>query len=263
MNGTRVRVRRERPTVLAWSIALAVTMLAVYVLTLNASLPDSAESASATPRVTREIALEALEGWCVSLGSWPTEFQARIEAADYAARGAAGRVFQGGGVWQVLGAIFDSEAAARREAQRLRDEAGLEAADVLPLSAGRVKLRVTATNSEIDWIQRAADALRNQSWQLSDMAMALDRGTIQWEAARALCALAATEAEELETGLSGIAGARDNALCASLIGAFSRLSRHLQEIAQSPQGTGPALSGLLRRVGADCFFSLKEIQEGL
>ena len=37
MSMTRVRVRRDRPTGLAWAVALAVTMLVVYLATLHAA----------------------------------------------------------------------------------------------------------------------------------------------------------------------------------------------------------------------------------
>ena len=39
----RVRVRRDRPSALSWALALAVTMLAVYLITLSAPRPDDAE----------------------------------------------------------------------------------------------------------------------------------------------------------------------------------------------------------------------------
>ena len=45
-------VRRDRPTALAVSIALMVTMLVVYVLTLEAARPDAVERVSAAPRCT-------------------------------------------------------------------------------------------------------------------------------------------------------------------------------------------------------------------
>ena len=44
---TKVRVRRDRPTALSWAVALAVTMLAVYLITLSvAPKEDAAESAA-------------------------------------------------------------------------------------------------------------------------------------------------------------------------------------------------------------------------
>ena len=261
MNGTRVRVRRERPTALAWSIALAVTMLAVYMLTLSASLPDAVESASASPRVTREVTFEPLEGWCVSMGTWPTEDQARIEAAGYAASGAAGCPWEADGQWHLLGTLADSQKQAERMAKKLRDD-GIEA-EALCLSAEKVKLRVTAPEAQIERITEAIAMLNSQSEQLSDAARQLDRGTLQPEAARTLCALAATETGTLAERLAVFPGAGDNALCVGLMDALVRLSGHLGEIADSAQTAAPALSGMLRMAGIDSFLHLKALQESI
>ena len=260
MNRTQVRVRRDRPTALAWAVALAVTMLAVYVLTLNASLPDAAKSASAAPRVTREVTLEALSGWCVSLGAWPTRDRARVECAACAERGAAGYLYKADGQWHVLGALYGSGREAERTAQRLRDKAGIDAA-ILPLSAGQVKLRVTAPQAQVDLIVDAAALLRTQVDRLSDAARQLDRGTLQPEAARTLCALAATEAGALRERLAAIPGAAVNALCAALIDALSSLSTHLETISGSVQASSPALSSLLHAACIDDFLRLKALQE--
>ena len=73
MNMARVRVRRERPTTVALAVALCVTMLVVYVLTLNLKGPDVVESMAAAPRVTREIRFEPLEGWCVRMARCETQ----------------------------------------------------------------------------------------------------------------------------------------------------------------------------------------------
>lgn len=262
MNGARVRVRRDRPSAVAWSVALATTMLAVYVLTLNASLPDAVERVSAAPRVTREIELEPLEGWCVSLGRFSTAEQARIEAAGYAASGAAGCAWQVDGAWHVLGTMVATEKEAERAARRLREENDIEA-DALRLSAEGVKLRITAPELQIELIKAAAAALREQAAQLSDMARQLDRGELQPEATRTLCALAATETGELGKRLAAIPGADENALCASLIDALARLSVGLQEIAGSGRSSAPALSGMLRMAGIDSFLNLKAAQDVL
>ena len=40
----KVRVRRDRPTALSWAVALAVTMLAVYLITLSA-VPQAEDAA--------------------------------------------------------------------------------------------------------------------------------------------------------------------------------------------------------------------------
>ena len=56
-----VRVRRDRPSALTWAVALAITMLMVYLLTLGTGYTDVVESVSSAPRVTRAIQFDALK----------------------------------------------------------------------------------------------------------------------------------------------------------------------------------------------------------
>lgn len=262
MKGRQVSVRRERPTALAWAVALAVTMLVVYVLTLNASLPDAVESVSAAPRVTQTIELEALEMWCVSMGRWDSAESARVEAAGFTARGAAGCVHEIDGAWYVLGAMYDTERAAKRVAARLRDGEGTEA-EVLRLEADGVTLRVTAPDQQIDAIGAADAALRAQVDRLGGIALQLDRRELEPDAARTLCALASTEVLEAGGRLSDMPGARENALCAALIGRAEALSGQLDGIAASAQTSGGALSGMVRLIQIDAFLGLRDLRRGL
>ena len=261
MKETRVWVRRERPTALAWSIALAVTMLAVYALTWTAAQPE-ARSASAAPRVTRAVELKALEGWCVTLGCFPDAAQARMEAAGWAARGAAGGLYEADGAWQVLGAMYDNEAQARRVAKKLAD--GDEPkAGMLPLKAAEVRLRVTAPEPQIELIEAADELIREKAGQLSTQAGQLEKGQIQPEAVKTLCALAATEAAALSEKLNVFPGAAENALCAALTGRLDDLSQQLKAVSESGQTAVAALSGMLRLSGIDAFMGLVELRQSL
>ena len=259
---TRVRVRRDRPSALAWAIALAVTMLAVYFLTLDAARPDVVESVAAAPRVTREIAFEPIEGWCVSLASCKSDGEARIQAAGFTARGAAGVAMRADGAWRVLGAVYESEREARRIAQRLRKDEDIDA-EVICLSADALTLRITAPQYQIDAVEAADALLREQTWQLGQIALQVDRGEIRPEAVRTLCALAATEAGEAAKALAAILGAEENALCAALMGRLSALSQMLDSIAVSRDVSGAALSGMVRCAQIETLAGQREMQAGL
>lgn len=237
-------------------------MLVVYVLTLNASTPEVSQSVSAAPRITRRITLEALEGWCVTLGRFDDADTARVEAAGYAARGAAGVVMPMDGAWQVLGALYGSEKQARRMAEKLKGE-GTADADVLALTAGAVELRITAPENQIDLIAASDGLLRDQVGQLAALAQRLDRGEVQSEAAKTLCALSATESGELAAKLRACPGAAENGLCASLIDGLETLSRRLKDVVNSPNAAAASVSGMLRLVGIDTFTDLRDIRAGL
>ena len=250
-----VYVRRERPTALAISIALAVTMLVVYVLTLDAIGPDVVESVSAAPRVTREIEFAELTGYGVSLGRWDSADQARAEAATYTDRGAAGRVIELNGGFHILGAMYDT----RKQAARVAETLGDIPAAVVELGEAAVRMRITAPDRQIDLIVAADGLLRDHAAQLATLARQLDRGELQRESALTLCALSASEAVDLAEKLRGIPGAEDNGLCARLIDLLDSDARRLEEL----RAGGASLSGMIRLAGIDTFLDLLDLQRSL
>ena len=262
MRTTRVRVRRERPSAMAWAIALVVTMLVVYFLTLDAARPQPVERVSAAQRVTRAVALEAVEGWCVSLCACDPAEEARVQASAFTSRGAAGVVSRESGAWHVLGAAYATRREAERIAGRLERDDGISAA-VLCVSAEAVNLRVTAPERQIDAVSDADALLRAQTWQLGDIALQLDRNEIRPDAARTLCALAATEARQASKALSAVPGAADNALCAGLIARLDALRTMLDAVAVDRSAAGAPLSGMLRCAQVENLLGLRELQAGL
>ncbi len=257
---TRIRVRRDRPTPLAWAVALCVTMLAVYVLTLDIGGPDVVESMAPAPRVTREIGFDALEGWCVCMARCDTDQEARLRASATVNRGAAGYVTRLEDGWAVLGAVYESEKDARRIAARLADEADIQA-DVVPVRARAVKLRITAPQAQIDAVAGADALLREQTRTLGQMALQLDRGELRPDAARTLFAVAAGEAKEAAEALSAIPGAGENALCAGLIGRTEALGGLLEALSAQSGSGGAAYSGMVRCAQLENFVKQAEFQE--
>lgn len=257
----RVRVRRERPTALAWALALCVTMLVVYVLTLNAGRPDVVESMAPAPRVTREIAFEGLKGWCVQMAACDSDQAARLAASAYSGRGAGGYVTRLEGEWAVLGAVYESEQDAARIARRLSEEAGIPSR-VVCLEAEPVKLRITAPEAQIDAIAEADALLRRETRRLGEIALQLDRGELRPEAARTLCGVSAEEATTAARALSAIPGAAENALCAGLIGRLETLSDMEKALSGSGE-QGASLSGMVRCAQIENFVGQRGMQEGL
>lgn len=259
---TRMQVRRERPTPLALAMALCVTMLIVYVLTLNPGKPDVVESMAPAPRVTRQIAFEPLEGWCVAMARCASEQEARLQASAWVGRGAAGYVTRLEDGWAVLGAVYASEKDARRIAKRLADDEGLPA-EALCMKADGLTLRITAPEAQIEAVAGADALLRRQAEQLGSVALQLDRNEIGADAARTLCALAATESGDAAKALGGIPGAADSALCRGLYERLLSLSQMQQAIADNARAGGASLSGMLRCAQVECFMGQYELLSGL
>ncbi|MBR2799177.1 MAG: hypothetical protein IKF98_09730 [Clostridia bacterium] len=260
MSMTRVRVRRERPTALALAVALCVTMLVVYVLTLDVKRPDAVESMAATPRVTKEIAFDDLSGWAVSMATCESQQAARLQASAWVGRGAAGCVRELDGQWRVLGALYDSRKTAERISQRLTETEGIPA-EVIHLEAKGLTLRVTAPVVQIEAVAGADALLRRQGRQLGEVALQLDKGEITPDAARTLCALAATEAAALADSLAAIPGAGENALCAALTGRLRDLAKMQDAVARGDHANATALSGMLRCAQIEGFMGMREMME--
>ena len=150
-SGRRVRVRRDRPSAPAWAVALAITMLMVYLATLIPGKNLRAQSAFATPRITREITFGAVEAYLVSLCSGASGEEARLLASAYTGKGAAGYIYESKEGWHVIGAAYSEEREAVRVAGRLAGEE-LPDVQVICLSAPRIDLRVTGPEIQIDAI---------------------------------------------------------------------------------------------------------------
>ena len=242
----KVRVRRDRPTALSWAVALAVTMLAVYLITLSAvpEAEDAAGSSGQSERVTLEATLEGVERYFADLGCHADASEARIAAAQLAQRGAAGVIWTDAAGNHVLGAAYALEADAARIAARLAERESLPA-DVLRLSAGSVTLRITAAEADAEAVVQADRTLRAQLAQTAGMALQVDRGELPAASARTLAAVSASELDAARKALSAVPGGADDAVCAGLSARLEALSESLKALSKG-RDSGAALSGRLR-----------------
>lgn len=258
----RVLVRRDRPAHLAWAIALLVTMLMVYLATLSPQTGLRARSASASPKVTREVTFDRLEMYLVSLYDCATAEEARMLASGYTGRGAAGYVCEMQERWQVFGAAYEEKRDADRIAERLSEDEGLGARAV-SVSAGKVEMRITAPDIQIAAIVEANALLNDQTEQLGRMALQLDRNEMDAGTARTLCAVASTRTSAAAEILNAIPGSKENALCGGLVKRLNTLSGLLNSIADNPGSDTATLSGMLRCAQIDTFLGQVEMQKGL
>lgn len=246
----RIRIRRERPSALSWAIALAVTMLAVYLITLSAPSErrTPGEEIQAAP-VTEEITFDACAVHFADLGCFEDGAQARLLAAALAERGAAGCLYTDAQGIHVLGAGYENESDAQRIAAQLAKQEGLAAA-VLSLSAPEVKLRVTAPEADVRAIAGGHRILREQLAQAASLAAQLDRGELTGTAARMLASVSESEVRAALERLECVDGGADHPVCAGLADVLSRLAGNF-DLAAHETGSAPALSGRLRFCHAD------------
>jgi len=226
-------------------------MLAVYLVTLSAPAKKKAEDASAGIRVTQEVCFDSMTIHFADLGCFADEAQARIAAAGFVNRGAAGVIHSDADGHHVLGAGYSLESDAKRIAGRLEQQESIET-NVLTLTAPPLSLRVTAPEEDVNAIVEADRVLRTQLNQLSTLALQVDRGEIFAASARTLAKVAAAEVRTARKKLEKIAGSADQPVCAAMIAMLASLEDNLSDV----DGEGAVLSGRLRCCHADCALKL-------
>ena len=170
----RVKVRRERPAAAAWALAVLLTALFVFLIARGAGTQSGEETPESAPRRAYALTFAPLETHLVQFGAYEDALSARIEAARYMPRGAAGYVLEGS-LYRVIGAGYDSRQDAQGVCERLREEEGMEAS-VYSLSSGEVELTIQGTQAQVEALTQAETALRNAAAQLNETAFGYDRG---------------------------------------------------------------------------------------
>lgn len=181
-----VRVRRRTKTT-PWVLMFLMIAMAMYI---RVSLLDYAKmqakeaSAGAGERVTREIELKEAEIHLVSFGGYDTQERARIEAARYVPRGAAGYILDDERL-EVIGAGYASREDAERVCAQLAAEEGITCR-VISLESPEVTLRMTAGKEQIGAFVRGEAVLRETAAALGQLAFSVDRGEAGSEQAAAV-----------------------------------------------------------------------------
>lgn len=244
----RVRVRRDHPGALTWTIAMVLTMLAVYLITLGGrtgepSAPVSSQKDTAT-RVTEELSFEGIDLACVSFGTFETAQEARVEAARFTARGAAGYILEDGG-FSVLAAGYEDAQDAQRVADSLSESEDIPCA-VCREEASGVRLRITATQEQIQAITGADAALRRHARDLRELALMLDRSETQPSSACTLIAVMAGQLTGTLTELRAIPGGQESPVVRGLIALAEHTQAALSLLSTENSDSPLSLSGKIK-----------------
>lgn len=185
-----VRVKRKHARSMRLAMLFFVLSLAIYLLTLAlrpappAAGPVLAPQATSLPleRMREDIRFEPLSCYWVELGQFDSADLARIEAARYVRRGAAGYVYQEDESYLVIGACYDGEQQAQTVAQRLIESEQLPCR-VRAMDSPGVGLRITATRAQIDALVLGERCLRESASRMGEISLMLDGGTLGMDAA--------------------------------------------------------------------------------
>ena len=155
-----VRVRRNRPSVLSAALALMLTMLFVYLISLSAaSRPESAPAASQAI-ASSDVRMDGLSAAFECEGRYDLPLDARVAAAKCVQSGGAGLILPDGAQYAVVRSV--SSAA--------------EGENVIRRSAPGLTLRVSGPASELMAVADAVDFLRAQTTETGSLAQTLESG---------------------------------------------------------------------------------------
>lgn len=249
-----VRVRR-RPKQLTG--AMVFLMLAA-VLYIRASLPGQirlqTEPEETEERVTREAVLEEMEIHLVSFGGYESGQAARVEAARYVSRGAAGYIMEAD--WHyVIGAGYARQSEAERVCAHLKREEGL-ACGVISLHAPAVQLRITAGSGRISAFTDAQRLVRTSAVLLGQLSFSIDRGETSVRQALGLIGRQAEQTAAAEQKLRSRQGTADPYMIGAYLKLLADLTERMEEIGLAEGAM--ELSSRLKHLYIE--FSLREIE---
>ncbi len=216
----RVRVRRDHPYAPAWTLVMLLTALTMYLVTEGLSYP--AQQPALAPVEQVDWTISPLSVSLVVLSRAGDEAAARIEAARYVSRGAAGYILPGSSEYLIIGAGYDSADEAAKVLKKLEAEEKLTAS-VATRDAPELNVRLTGTRAQAQALMGAEQALRGATAALGEAAFSLDAGTLPLSGAREALLNARAEAKKARETLRKAAGSEENAASLGLAALLSSL----------------------------------------
>ena len=169
-----VRVRRRAPVRRAAALFF-LTLAAMAWFTARRGDPVRAIlSERDAGRVTTDVVFPGLALHAVRTAVCDSEAAARVEAARYAPRGAAGYVLHRE-VWHVLAAGYETAEEADAVRDNLRENEGMNC-DTVSLVCGPVRVRATATAAQTDALVSCEKAIRESAALVASLSRAVDKG---------------------------------------------------------------------------------------
>lgn len=156
-----VRVRRSHPSALSVAMALMLTMLFVYLISLSAAPKQEGDAVAAQATGSAEVRMEGLEVAFDCASSHENLLEARVAAANCAQSGGAGLILAEGGRYAVVREALPAESAAKGAPVR---------------SAGGLTMQLSGPAGETGAVADSVAFLRGQASETGSLAAALEGG---------------------------------------------------------------------------------------
>jgi len=205
-----VRVRRK-PRGVFWAMVMLAVSMAVYIRVSVPMLREFGREETKTEpgeRVTEEVSVEPLGIYLVSFGGYDVMNSAKVEAARYVPRGAAGYILKKEKLY-VIGAGYAEKAEAEKACVYLAAQEGLACA-VIEMYCPGVNMRMTAGSAQIEAFLDAEKTLRGCAQTMGQMAFAVDRGEASLSQAQEVVKTQRKKLEAAQKALLEAAGGTDS-----------------------------------------------------
>lgn len=234
----------------------SIIMYCIYVYSLP-PVPAAATAvqADAGARISAQLTLPARHIYAVTLGIFDTEDEARLAAAGYALRGAAGCTVEVENGWALIGAGYPEEGDAASVCAQLRSSEDIDA-QVLIFGADDVRLSMTATRPQADRITAALKLLDDVPAELMSLAGQLDSGACDAATVRSLIAIRATDAETLLAQLSAELGNTSDIFCRMVETRLIELHEKLAYMCGEASPTGLMLSSHMKQCAIETWLDM-------
>ena len=123
---------------------------------------------------SREITIPARAWYAIQLGVYENQDAARQQAESFISRGAAGYVFEDGGRYRVLAAVYPAQEDAKTVRGQLKDQHEIDSY-VYTLNQPELVLRMSGMAGQLDALEAALTFLPQAAVQLQAMSIALDQ----------------------------------------------------------------------------------------
>lgn len=231
-----VRVRRSHPSALSAALALMLTMLCVYLISLSTGNEDAVQSTANATSAQAQVRMDALDVVFECEGRYDALLDAQVAAAKCARSGGAGLILSDGDRHAVIRCV--SSAA--------------EGENMLRRSADGLTLKISGSASEIAAISDAVDFLRAQAIETASLPQMLESGDVDASTVETLLNLYRTRGEKACAALDKIA--LENSVVESLLAACTSALERLDTNGQ----TQPARLRLIQAAACADWIDLLE-----
>lgn len=237
---TRLVRMRRKPKGVLWAVVFLMISMALYI---RVSLPmlkgmqeEEKQETQTGERVTEEVRIAPVEIYLVSFGGYEVMNAAKVEAARYVPRGAAGYVLSREKLY-VIGAGYPEREEAEKTCVFLAAQEGLACA-VMEVMSGEVAMRMTAGEMQIEAFTEAESALRKCAELLGRLAFSVDGGSATLSQAQEVVETELSKVRSAQARLEEQIGGNNHEIFRGIAALLAELDGQMAEMLEEETAMG-------------------------